>query len=99
MSDFAIEIGDTHIGYNLDEDWLLIFTYDQKLIKRIRKYQEKYPECVWTRFDYCNGGWIFTLDKTKVSIKLNPPKDEEERKKITERAEKGGYLSKKQIEN
>ena len=88
MAQLAIEIGDTHIGYMLDEDWILISTYDPKLVKRILKYQKKYPECVWTQFDFCNGGWVFTLDKSMVSIKLLAPKGDEERKLSAEKAKK-----------
>lgn len=94
MEPLAIEIGDTHIGYMLDEDWILIFTYDRKLINRIRRYQKKYPECVWTDFDFCNGAEVFTLDKSMVSIKLSTPKGEEGRKLSAEKAKKSGFKGK-----
>lgn len=75
---------ETIILYNEAESTAEVFTYDQKLLTKLERLTEKYPEQV-TR----TGERQFIVPKACVLVR--EPYSEERRKAASERAKANGY--------
>ena len=69
----------TEIFYNAAEPRAEIYTHDTKLKKRLQAYAKKYPKLCKLIEDDKKGGLRFTIDKSRMSIRLTAPYSEERR--------------------
>jgi len=56
-----------------------IFTYNKALQRKLKTFARKYPEHCKIGEDNGTGGMNFIIDKSRVTIRLNPPYSEERR--------------------
>ncbi len=81
---------DTEIYYNQSSDPMQIRTNDPKLIRRLKRLSEEYPElCKLTGEDEVCGSY-FDVDKRRISIHVTRPYSEERRRKQSEWAKRNG---------
>ena len=71
---------------NFDERYPLadIFTYNQKLQRRLLRYCKEHPECCRHVRTEPEGSMTFYLDKARLSIAFTAPYTEEKRKRFAE---------------
>ena len=69
----------TEICYNTADPRAEIYTHDTKLKKRLQAYAKKYPKLCKQVGDDKKGGLRFTIDKSRMSIRLTAPYSEERR--------------------
>ena len=69
----------TEISYNAADPRAEIYTHDTKLKKRLQAYAKKYPKLCKQIGDDKKGGLRFTIDKSRMSIRLTAPYSEERR--------------------
>ena len=81
---------ETIILFNEGEDTAHILTYNAKLRNRLAAFSEKYPDLCKPEKSCDQGGVTYTLDKSRLSIRLLPPHSEERRKKASENARNKG---------
>lgn len=72
---------ETIILFNGGEDTAHILTYNAKLRNRLAAFSEKYLDLCKPEKSCDQGGVTYTLDKSRLSIRLLPPYSEEHRKK------------------
>lgn len=86
---------ETVILYNQSTDPILIDTYDPSLQRRLAEYTEKYPDlCRRTDKQKYPDYAEYEISKDRVSIRLLPPMNEEQKKAAAERIK--SVLSKKE---
>ena len=61
-----------------------IFTYNQRLQKRLMRYADEHPECCRLVRAEREGAMTFYVDKARLSIVLLAPYSEEKRKRYAE---------------
>ena len=85
---------ETIILFNEGEDTASIYTYNAGLRKRLANFGKKHPDlCRLEKF--CEqGGVSYVLDKSRLSIRLQPPMSEERRRKASEYAKQNGFHAK-----
>ena len=76
---------ETILLYNQAEQEADVYTHDPRLIKKLSRLAEKYPDQIIQR-DSCN----FTVPKRCISVR--EPYSEERRQAARERAKASGYL-------
>ena len=85
---------ETIVLFNEGEDTASIYTYNAGLRKRLANFSKKYPD-LWRLEKSCDqGGVSYVLDKSRLSIRLQPPMSEERRKKASENAKQNGFNNK-----
>ena len=84
---------ETIILFNEDEDTSHIQTYNAGLRKRLVGFGKKHPDRCHLDKSFAQGGVIYVLDKSRLSIRLQPPYSEERRRKASESAKKRGLNS------
>lgn len=84
---------ETIILFNEGEDTASIYTYNAGLKKRLEAFSEKYPDLCWLERTHPQGGVSYILDKSRLSVRLQPPYSEERRKKASEYARQNGFNS------
>ena len=72
---------ETIVLFNEGEDTASIYTYNAGLRKRLANFSKKYP-------DLCR------LEKSRLSIRLQPPMSEERRQKASEYAKQNRFNAK-----
>ena len=72
---------ETIILFNEGESTASIYTYNAGLKKRLAAFSKKYP-------DLCQ------IDKSRLSIRLQPPYSEERRQKASQYARRNGFSGK-----
>ena len=84
---------ETIILFNEGEDTANIYTYNAGLRKRLVAFSKKYPDLCRLEKNCEQGGVTYILDKSRLSIRLQPPYSEERRQKASEYAKKHGLNS------
>lgn len=84
---------ETIILFSEGEDIAHIQTYNAGLRNRLAAFAKKYPDLCRLEKTYGQGGMSYTLDKSRLSIRLQPPYSEERRRKASENAKQNGFAS------
>ena len=84
---------ETIVLFNEGEDTASIYTYNTGLRKRLVAFSKKYPDLCRLEKTYEQGGVSYVLDKSRLSIRLQPPYSEERRRKASENAKQNGFAS------
>ena len=84
---------ETIVLFNEGEDTAHIQTYNAGLRNRLAAFSKKYPDLCQLDKTYGQGGMSYTLDKSRLSIRLQPPMSEERRQKASENAKQTGFKS------
>ena len=83
---------ETIILFNECEDTASIYTFNAGLKKRLAMFAKKYPTLCRQEKNREQGGVSYVLDKSRLSIRLQPPMSEERRRKASENAKQTGFL-------
>lgn len=75
---------ETIILFNEEENEAEIYTYNRKLIDKLKKY----PTVARLKNKDKTGAYTFTLPKQRMSIVIRKPISEEHRKKLSEHGKK-----------
>ena len=84
---------ETIILFNEGEDTAHIQTYNAGLRKRLAEFSKKHPDLCRLKKSFAQGGVIYELDKSRLSIRLQAPYSEERRRKASENAKQTGFKS------
>ena len=84
---------ETIILFNEGEDTASIYTFNAGLKKRLALFAKKYPDLCRQEKAHEQGGVSYVLDKSRLSIRLQPPMSEERRRKASESAKQTGFSS------
>ena len=84
---------ETIILFNEGEDTAHIQTYNAGLRKRLAEFSKQHPDLCRLEKSFTQGGVIYELDKSRLSIRLQAPYSEERRKAASEHAKKHGFQS------
>ena len=84
---------ETIILFNEGEDTAHIQTYNAGLRKRLAAFSKKHPDLCRLEKSFAQGGVIYALDKSRLSIRLQAPYSEERRRKASENAKQTGFKS------
>ena len=85
---------ETIVLFNEGEDTAHIQTYNAGLRNRLAVFSKKYPDLCRLDKTYEQGGVSYVLDKSRLSIRLQPPYSEERRRKASENAKQARTPSK-----
>ena len=82
---------ETIVLFNEADEEAHIQTYNAGLRKRLESFSKKHPELC--RHDLPNeqGGVSYLIDKSRLSIRFQPPMSEERRRKASEFAKQNGF--------
>ena len=81
---------ETIVLFNEGEDTAHIQTYNAGLRNRLAAFSKKYPYLCRLEKTYEQGGVSYVLDKSRLSIRLQPPYSEERRQAASDYAKKHG---------
>ena len=84
---------ETIVLFNEADEEAHIQTYNAGLRKRLEAFSKKYPDLCRLDKTYEQGGVSYVLDKSRLSIRLQPPYSEERRRKASENAKQNGFAS------
>lgn len=84
---------ETIVLFNEGEDAAHIQTYNAGLRNRLAVFSKKYPDLCRQEKAHEQGGVSYVLDKSRLSIRLQPPMSEERRRKASENAKQTGFSS------
>ena len=84
---------ETIILFNEGEDTASVYTYNAGLRKRLAAFSKQYPDLCRLEKSHEQGGVFYVLDKSRLSIRLQPPYSEERRQKASANAKKNGFSS------
>lgn len=79
---------ETIILFNEGESTASIYTYNAGLKKRLAAFSKKYPDLCQMEKPEHLGGVSYLIDKSRLSIRLQPPYSEERRQKASQYARK-----------
>ena len=82
---------ETIILFNEAEDTSSIYTYNTGLKKRLAAFSRKYPDLCHLEKSSDLGGVTYLMDKSRLSIRLQPPYSEERRRKASNNAKQNGF--------
>lgn len=85
---------ETIILFNEGESVASIYTYNASLKKRLAAFSRKYPELCRLEKSEHLGGVSYLIDKSRLSIRLQPPYSEERRQKASQCARQNGFNDK-----
>lgn len=85
---------ETIVLFNEGEDTASIFTYNAGLRRRLENFSKKYPDLCRLEKSCEQGGVSYVLEKSRLSIRLQPPMSEERRQKASEYAKQNGFHAK-----
>ena len=85
---------ETIILFNEGEDTASIYTYNAGSRKRLANFGKKHPDLCRLETFCEQGGVSYVLDKSRLSIRLQPPMSEERRRKASEYAKQNGFHAK-----
>lgn len=85
---------ETIILFNEGESMANIYTYNASLKKRLAAFSWKYPELCRLEKPEHLGGVSYLIDKSRLSIRLQPPYSEERRQKASQCARQNGFNDK-----
>ena len=84
---------ETIILFNEGEDTASVYTYNAGLRKRLAAFSKQYPDHCRLEQSHEQGAVSYVLDKSRLSVRLQPPYSEERRQKASENAKKNGFSS------
>jgi hypothetical protein len=84
---------ETIVLFNEGEDTAHIQTYNAGLRNRLAAFSKRYPDLCRLEKNMEQGGVSYVLDKSRLSIRLQPPMSEERRQKASQLAKKNGFNS------
>ena len=84
---------ETIILFSEGEDIAHIQTYNAGLRNRLETFSKKYPDLCRLEKTHEQGGVSYVLDKSRLSIRLQPPYSEERRQKASNNAKQNGFNS------
>ena len=84
---------ETIILFSEGEDPTHIQTYNAGLRNRLAVFAKKCPDLCRLDKTYAQGGVSYVLDKSRLSIRLQPPYSKERRRKASENAKQNGFNS------
>ena len=84
---------ETIILFKEGEDTAHIQTYNSGLRKRLAEFSKKHPDLCRLKKSFAQGGVIYELDKSRLSIRLQTPMSEERRRKASENTKQTGLKS------
>ena len=84
---------ETIILFSEGEDTAHIQPYNAGLRNRLAAFAKKYPDLCRQEKTYTQGGVSYVLDKSRLSIRLQPPYSKERRRKASENAKQNGFNS------
>ena len=82
---------ETIILFNEGEDKASIYTYNAGLRNRLAAFSKKYPDLCRLDMSMGQGGVSYWIDKSRLSIRFQPPMSEERRRKASELAKQNGF--------
>ena len=82
---------ETIILFNEGESTARIYTYNAGLKKRLAAFSKKYPALCQLEKPEHLGGVSYLIDKSRLSIRLQPPYSEERLAAAREYAKKHGF--------
>mgnify|MGYP006967702325 CR=1 FL=1 len=82
---------ETIILFNEGEDTASIYTFNAGLKKRLALFAKKYPDLCRLDMSMGQGGVSYWIDKSRLSIRFQPPMSEERRRKASELAKQNGF--------
>ena len=82
---------ETIILFSEGEDIAHIQTYNAGLRNRLAAFSKKYSDLCRLDKSYAQGGVSYVLDKSRLSIRLQPPYSEERRQKASNNAKQNGF--------
>lgn len=82
---------ETIVLFNEGEDTASIYTYNAGLRKRLANFSKKYPDLCRLEKSCEQGGVSYVLEKSRLSIRLQPPMSEERRQKASEYAKQNRF--------
>lgn len=82
---------ETIILFNEAEDSASIYTFNAGLRKRLAIFAKKYPGLCRLEQAFDQGGVTYVVDKSRLSIRLQPPYSEERRQKASDNARQNGF--------
>ena len=85
---------ETIVLFNEGEDTASIFTYNAGLRRRLENFSKKYPDLCRLEKSCEQGGVSYVMEKSRLSIRLQPPMSEERRQKASEYAKQNGFNAK-----
>lgn len=85
---------ETIILFNEGESTASIYTYNVGLKKRLAAFSKKYPDLCCSEKPEHLGGVSYLIDKSRLSIRLQPPYSEERRQKASQYARQNGFNGK-----
>lgn len=81
---------ETIILFNESEEEASIYTYNAGLKTRLANFSRKYPQLCRMKEKNKYGGRIYLIDKSRLSIHLQPPYSEERIETVTRNLQKTG---------
>ena len=84
---------ETIINWNEGENIASIYTFNASLKRRLEDFSRKYPLLCRLERSTPEGSATYVLDKSRLSIRLQPPMSEERRRKASENAKQTGFSS------
>lgn len=88
---------ETIILFNEGESVASIYTYNASLKKRLAAFSRKYPELCRLEKPEHLGGVSYLIDKSRLSIRLQPPYSEERLAGARERGKQKGFGGKEEV--
>lgn len=85
---------ETIVLFNEGENTASIYTYNAGLRKRLANFSKKYPDLCRLEKSCEQGGVSYVLEKSRLSIRLQPPMSEERRQKVSEYAKQNRFNAK-----
>ena len=82
---------ETIILFNEGESTASIYTYNAGLKKRLAAFSKKYPDLCQLEKPEHLGGVSYLIDKSRLSIRLQPPYSEERKAAAREYAKEHGF--------
>lgn len=81
---------ETILLYNEEEPTASVYTHDPKLIAKLKRLSEKYPDKIYIERKEHPGAASYIVPKSCVSVR--EPYSEARRKAASERAKNAGYM-------
>jgi len=84
----------TEAYYNAKDPTAEVYTHDTKLKKRLLAYAAQFPELCQQTDDDEHGGLRFEIDKSRISIRLTAPYNEDRKQKASYQAKQNTPFAK-----
>jgi len=84
----------TEVYYNAKDPTAEVYTHDTKLKKRLLAYAAQFPELCQQTDDDEHGGLRFEIDKSRISIRLTAPYNEDRKPKTSYQAKQNTPFAK-----